>query len=453
MITDSVEFTPPETRTVNSQDQPETRRRCGSCGGTFKNERGVKIHQGKTKCKEKPKQRKEANTMLAYVSASNKSQEDQSQETNHRAPDLQVEATQSTEVNPEAVEEAIQERKERLQLPPATDKRWSVLDHNLEAILDNTLKGDASKKLQAMAKIVYEECSTTFGKKEAKKRSCPAGPSRRQREIARLRQEQRCLRKRWRKAPVSQREGLQHLQEELHSQLLKLRKAESLRKKQREKRRQRKNFFSDPFKFTSNLLGKPKSGRLECSQDEVEESVREAHSDPDRSTPLGDCPYRIPSPEPEVPFDESDLRPEEIKRVVKRARAKSAPGPSGTTYKIYKNCPKLLSRLCKLLRTSWKKKQLPPAWTLAEGCFVPKEDKSKGLGQFREISLLDVEGKIFWAVIATRLTSYLLVNKYVDPSVQKGGIPGHSGCLEHTASVSQLIKEANKDKKKIISVV
>lgn len=66
----------------------------------------------------------------------------------------------------------------------------------------------------------------------------------------------------------------------------------------------------------------------------------------------------------------------------------------------------------KLLRTLWKKKQEPWLWTLAEGCFVPKELNSCELDQSRAISLLDVEGKIFWSITAKRLTSYLLTNLY-----------------------------------------
>lgn len=100
-------------------------------------------------------------------------------------------------------------------------------------------------------------------------------------------------------------------------------------------------------------------------------------------------------------------------------------------YKIYKNCPKIMKRLAKLLQTLWKKHQEPWLWTLAEGCFVPKELNSSGLDKF--LSLLDVEGKVFWSIIANRLISYLLANKYVDTSVQKGGVPGYSGCLEQTS--------------------
>ena len=48
--------------------------------------------------------------------------------------------------------------------------------------------------------------------------------------------------------------------------------------------------------------------------------------------------------------------------------------------------------------------------------------------------------------MSKRITEYLLANKYIDISVQKGGIPGSSGCLEHTSIISQLLREAKEDK-------
>lgn len=48
-------------------------------------------------------------------------------------------------------------------------------------------------------------------------------------------------------------------------------------------------------------------------------------------------------------------------------------------------------------------------------CFVPKGQNSAGLEEFHEISLLNVEGKIFSSIVAKRLTSYLLSNEYIDP--------------------------------------
>lgn len=49
--------------------------------------------------------------------------------------------------------------------------------------------------------------------------------------------------------------------------------------------------------------------------------------------------------------------------------------------------------------------------------------------------------------MAKRLYNFLLKNKYIDTSVQKGGIPGISGCLEHTGVVTQLIREAREDRR------
>ena len=64
----------------------------------------------------------------------------------------------------------------------------------------------------------------------------------------------------------------------------------------------------------------------------------------------------------------------------------------------------------------------------------------------RTISLLSVECKIFFSVVSKRLTNYMLANRYLDTSVQKGGAPGVSGCIEHTSVLTQLIREARENK-------
>ena len=220
-----------------------------------------------------------------------------------------------------------------------------------------------------------------------------------------------------------------------------------MRKAARERKQARAAFFTDPYKFAGDLLGRAKSGQLQCSQEELNESIRSAHSDPLKDVPLGDMPNIGPAPEPQHPFNMSEVTLEEVRGIIKKARSGSAPGHSGTTYAIYKRCPKLTKRLWKLLRVAWRKKEIPSTWLLAEGCFVPKEEQASRLEQFREISLLSVEGKIFWSVIAKRMTAFLMRNQYVDPSVQKGGISGYSGCIEHTAAITSLIQEAKKEKK------
>ena len=41
----------------------------------------------------------------------------------------------------------------------------------------------------------------------------------------------------------------------------------------------------------------------------------------------------------------------------------------------------------------------------------------------------------------------MLKNNYIDTSVQKGGIPGLSGCLEHTRVVTQILREARESRR------
>ena len=77
-------------------------------------------------------------------------------------------------------------------------------------------------------------------------------------------------------------------------------------------------------------------------------------------------------------------------------------------------------------------------------------DGASTVNKFRTISLLNVEGKLFFSMKADRITDYLMDSEYIDPSIQKGGIPGVSGCLEHTAVLSQLIREAKAEKKNLV---
>ena len=86
---------------------------------------------------------------------------------------------------------------------------------------------------------------------------------------------------------------------------------------------------------------------------------------------------------------------------------------------------------------------------IADGVYIPKEKNSKDIGYFRplSLSLLNVEGKIFFAVLASRLTRYLLINEYIDTSVQKGGVPGMAGCLEHGNIIWEVVQKAKMNKK------
>lgn len=87
------------------------------------------------------------------------------------------------------------------------------------------------------------------------------------------------------------------------------------------------------------------------------------------------------------------------------------------------------------MRIVWQKGIILKMWRRAGGVLIPKEKDATDISQFRTICLFNVEGKIFFSVIAQRLSTYLEKNTYIDTSVQKAGIPGFSGCLEHTSMI------------------
>ena len=181
-------------------------------------------------------------------------------------------------------------------------------------------------------------------------------------------------------------------------------------------------------------------------KNELESHLRKTYSDPDRLTPLSDIDGLVwPSqPSEELNCDPPSLT--EVTAVVHKARAKSAPGPNGVPYLLYKRCPKVLGWLHKMLKSAWNNLVISDQWMVAEGVYIPKEQNSSTIDQFRPISLLNVEGKIFFSVMASRLTKYLRDNGYINVSVQKGGIPGISGCLEHATMIWEAIQRVKSEK-------
>ncbi len=117
-----------------------------------------------------------------------------------------------------------------------------------------------------------------------------------------------------------------------------------------------------------------------------------------------------------------------------------------TNNKLYKYCPGVQRYLWNLLRVAWKNQVIPSEWRRAVTVFIPKETNSTTISQFRSIALLNVEGKIFFSILAKRLTTYLISNGYIDTSCQKAGVPGFPGCVEHSAVIWEQIQRAKRER-------
>lgn len=50
---------------------------------------------------------------------------------------------------------------------------------------------------------------------------------------------------------------------------------------------------------------------------------------------------------------------------------------------------------------------------------------------------------MYMSVLVKRISGYM-VNSYIDKSLQKAGIQGFSGCIEHASVINRLIKVAKK---------
>lgn len=90
------------------------------------------------------------------------------------------------------------------------------------------------------------------------------------------------------------------------------------------------------------------SGKLACLPED--QHLKMTYSE--REQELGECHILIEPIEPDVQFNMSELQLKEVRKVIHKARASSAPGPCSRSHKGYKNCTKLQLHLWKIRQVS-----------------------------------------------------------------------------------------------------
>ena len=348
--------------------------------------------------------------------------------------------------NKEVIEKS---KKAPINWPKANSKDWELLDKDLTALLKIKYL-TAEKKSESHPIIIYEMCRERFGVREKNGGNKKCGPSKRQLKCAKLRREINELKNAYKVASASEKEAIQEVNSAKLRQLRLAKRAESIRKHRKKFSANCKQFLNQPYKFSREVIAPKPKGRLESSKEEIEAHLKKAHSNqgsPDDRQLLEDLHQFS---EPEYRFEDEVPSFKEFMLKLRKTRSKSAPGPNGVPYLVYKRCPGVARELWLYIKELWKRNIISNSWREAEGVFIPKEEGAKTVDKFRTISLLNVEGKLFFSLKADRITSFLLKNSLIDPSIQKGGIPGISGCLEHTSLVSQAIREAKKEKKNLV---
>ena len=342
------------------------------------------------------------------------------------------------------------QRKERVQWPKAASEEWRKLDTDLVPMLES-LKGSPLHKMDTYPELVYKFCRERFGTEEKQDKKKTVGfSSRRQKRCQSLRQELNKLKEEYGAAGQEEdKKEINQRQSEVRRALMNERKAENVRKQRKKKQRRISQFTKNPYSEAKKILNDKVEGTLEDEKETVEQFLDKTHRDDRKDEDLVmEEMYQFP--EPQVQFEMKEPTLQEIKELVKRTRTKSAPGPNGVPYKLYKYCPGVTRIMWRIFSGIWKCNKVPRSWREAEGCFIPKVDNAKSIDQFRTISFLNVEGKLYKGDLARKLTKFAVRNEYIDRSIQKAGIPGVSGCLENSALLTQMIAEAKKKKKNLV---
>ena len=165
-------------------------------------------------------------------------------------------------------------------------------------------------------------------------------------------------------------------------------RAESARKRRSQKKKNQERFYKDPFQFARQLFQQPRSGFLSVQKEQLETHLRKTYSDPNREIPLGEPADLVWPAGPREEFKSKPPSLKEINAVVQKARAKSAPGSNGVPYLLYKSCPNVLKQIHKILRGAWSNLKISEQRISADGVYIPKEQNSTEINQFRPILLL-----------------------------------------------------------------
>uniref|UniRef100_A0A670HPA6 Reverse transcriptase domain-containing protein n=1 Tax=Podarcis muralis TaxID=64176 RepID=A0A670HPA6_PODMU len=117
------------------------------------------------------------------------------------------------------------------------------------------------------------------------------------------------------------------------------------------------------------------------------------------------------------------IETDEIKAIITDLKNGKAPGPDGFTSRYYKEMILvLLNPLQVVMNNILKQREIPETWKEALITLIPKQDSDpEQIKNYRPISLLNIDYKIFAGILARRLKSILVESIHKD---QAGFLPG-----------------------------
>ena len=347
-----------------------------------------------------------------------------------------------------------QQTKPAIKWPAINAKdQWLMLDEKVH----NQLKahGKVCDKLKNLEKSIYDIGVELFGVQQ-KQYGSKKWPSRRTKQCVKLVIEKNALKSSIANSIVNEeRSGFVLLLNQCMGKLRKLRKAERKLKNKTTYKKNARAFHQNPFKAGKDILD-PQSQKdlsIDCARLDVHRSS--TLNDPLADTPLQELEGLPPVKKTKTSFPTGSLRFPEFTSLLKTRRNASAPGLNMVPYKVYKACEHLARYLFNILLSVSSTQVIPVQWRCDKIIFIPKVSNPSGteLGDYRELALGNVEGKLFFSMVSNRLTRHIVNNNgFVNTSIQKGCINNIPGCWEHMSMMWEALNDAKEQSKNVSTV-
>ncbi|MCW2763642.1 MAG: uncharacterized protein JWR85_3843, partial [Marmoricola sp.] len=352
-----------------------------------------------------------------------------------------------------------------LQLPKPHDTIWRQHDATISSELQQILPSGtirvqpAEKSLLILNRYLYDFFATRYPytPRDTKSDRNQHRNRNRNRNLNRVRQEKNALKKRWR---VANRNGptASPATSELRKDFLRLvrlhnkMRTQHLRQvHQKSQVREQRWFRKDPHKFAHKLFnGEQQRGLPTFGPDVATAYFRSTYSDSKRDNVYTPPPGLPRPPLPKAAFNLDPLTIQDLKKAIRNKRNKSKPGLNQIPYVIFKKCPSTLMILVGIFQKCLAG-DIPPQFGKAYMVLLAKTKDTSNPDLFRNIALTNTDGKLFFSVMTSRLTDYMLRNQYINKTVQKGFLPNVAGCIEHTAMLHAAFKNAQRHGRQIVT--
>ena len=121
-------------------------------------------------------------------------------------------------------------------------------------------------------------------------------------------------------------------------------------------------------------------------------------------------------PEPDQDASSGLITPEEVLKVIKELPNSKSLGADGVTYETLKANPVYARSLAHIYNVCWINHKVPSQWKHGMVTLIPKKaPDSVNLDDWRPISLLVTNYKIFMAIVSKRLLPWIVDNQRLSP--------------------------------------